>query len=156
MNITHDHSTDKLRVQLTAEETAILASGGAINTNDVWIKGTVGIKVSGPAIAAGKRLAAIFEALVREREWQDDKYGPVIMRNANGEDMYDHNTPLQGKGGHELGTWLIILEKELEEAKVAAVHGGSKATSGRNSIRQELVQVAAVCVAALEQHGLEE
>lgn len=93
--------------------------------------------------------AKIFSAILDERNFQDEKYGPVTTGT--------HPAHIvQGPGGHELGTWLIILEKELEEAKKAAVHGGSKDTSGRNSIRQELVQCAAVCVAALEQHGLEE
>lgn len=102
------------------------------------------------------RLQEIILAVKAERKFQDDKYGPVQLRDAKNAVVYDHNRVVQGPGGHELGTWLIILEKELEEAKRAAVHGGSKDTSGRNSIRQELVQCAAVCVAALEQHGLEE
>lgn len=102
-------------------------------------------------------LVAIFEAIIRERQFQHGKYGPVLTRSQNIDGGGWHPGPvIQGPGGHELGTWLIILEKELEEAKVAAVHGGSKATSGRNSIRSELIQCAAVCVAALEQHGLEE
>jgi hypothetical protein len=94
------------------------------------------------------KLQDIVLAIKAERKFQDKKYGPVLNPMVTG--------PEQGPGGHELGTWLIILEKELEEAKKAAVHGGSKETSGRNSIRSELVQCAAVCVAALEQHGLEE
>lgn len=102
-------------------------------------------------------LAAIFGAIIRERQFQHTKYGPVLEQSINIDGGGYHPGPMiQGPGGHELGTWLIILEKELEEAKVAAVHGGSKATSGRNSIRSELIQCAAVCVAALEQHGLGE
>lgn len=96
-------------------------------------------------------IAGVFEAIAKEREWQDQKYGPVLdfPRDGIGE-------MLQGPGGHELGTWLVILEKELEEAKTALVHGGSKAKQGRDTIRAELVQIAAVAVAALEQHGLQE
>ena len=103
------------------------------------------------------KLNDIYMAIVKEREFQDQKYGPVLQPAVSthaGNPYIDGET--QGPGGHELGTWLIILEKELEEAKKAAVHGGSKEMSGRNSIRSELVQCAAVCVAALEQHGLEE
>lgn len=83
--------------------------------------------------------SAIFAAIVDERQFQDQKYGPIT-----------------GKGGHELGAWLIIAESELAEAKKALVHGGSKEVKGRDTIRAELVQLAAVCVAALEQHGLTE
>lgn len=91
------------------------------------------------------RRAEIFEAIEKERKFQDQKYGSVLTMHMN-----------QGPGGHELPGWTLVAEKELEEAKDAAVHGGSKQIKGRNSVRQELVQVAAVCVAALEQHGLAE
>jgi hypothetical protein len=47
---------------------------------------------------------------------------------------------------------MILIESELEEAKRAIVKGGK----GRDSWRQELIQVAALCCAALEQHGLED
>lgn len=87
----------------------------------------------------------IFAAIMAERQFQDKKYGPILTPQGN-----------QGPGGHELAAWTLIIEKELEEAKNAAIHGGFANTSGRNSIRAELIQVAAVCVAALEQHGLEE
>lgn len=102
-------------------------------------------------------IAGIFEAIVKERLFQDEKYGEVTTYKP----VFD-NCPAgewkleQGPGGHELGAWLIILEKELDEAKDALVHGGSKTTKGRNTIRSELVQLAAVAVAALQQHGLEE
>jgi hypothetical protein len=113
--------------------------------------------MSGSIDRIGVAFPKIMEAILRERSFQDKKYGLVLQPTYNieaGNPMIDGQC--QGPGGHELGTWLIILEKELEEAKRAAVHGGSKETSGRNSIRSELVQIAAVCVAALEQHGLEE
>lgn len=93
-------------------------------------------------------IAGIFEAIVKERAWQDKKYGPVLT-------IFPRQVK-QGPGGHELGAWLIIAESELAEAKKALVHGGSKQAKGRDSIRAELVQLAAVCVAALEQHGLQE
>lgn len=93
----------------------------------------------------------VFHAIAKEREFQDGKYGPVLDRSDIGLSI-----ETQGPGGHELGAWIIIIEKELEEAKLAVIHGGSKRAAGRDSIRSELVQVAAVCVAALEQHGLVE
>lgn len=102
-------------------------------------------------------IVGIFEAIVKEREFQDKKYGAVL----DSKPRFD-NCPAgewvteQGKGGHELGAWLIIAESELAEAKKALVHGGSKEAKGRDTIRAELVQLAAVCVAALEQHGLQE
>ena len=45
---------------------------------------------------------------------------------------------------------VLIGEAELNEAKLALIKGGE----GRNALRSELVQVGALCVAALEQHGL--
>lgn len=89
----------------------------------------------------------VFDAIELERQFQDRKYGPVSVVTGS---------TVQGPGGHELGAWLLIIEKELEEAKDAVTHGGLKKPVGRDAIRHELVQIAAVCVAALEQHGLEE
>jgi len=40
----------------------------------------------------------------------------------------------------------------LNEVKSALLKGGE----GRNSVKSELIQVAALCFAALEQHGLED
>lgn len=115
------------------------------------------IKIAaGGDMGVAARLAKIFEAIVREREFQTDKYGPVIepgLKSATGMPITDHK---QGPGGHELGAWLVILESELDEAKKALVHGGSKSVKGRDTIRAEIVQIAAVAIAALEQHGVEE
>lgn len=94
------------------------------------------------------RLLQIMNAIAQERKWQDDKYGPVLM--------HEDNDEIPGTGGHPLGEWLIIIEKELDEAKDALVHGGFQTKKGRDSIRAEIVQIAAVCCAALEQHGIEE
>lgn len=99
-------------------------------------------------------IAGIFEAIVEERGFQDKKYGAVTAYGTL--DGFNKGQVVQGPGGHELGAWLIILEKELDEAKDALVHGGGKTAKGRNTIRSELVQLAAVAVAALQQHGLEE
>lgn len=93
----------------------------------------------------------IFDAIQKERDFQDGKYGPVLYPA-----FPIGSLPIQGPGGHELAAWMLVIEKELEEAKDACIHGGANQPKGRNSIRAELVQIAAVCVAALEQHGLEE
>lgn len=77
--------------------------------------------------------AEVTQAVARERCFQNEKHGSI------------HEAP------HELGTWTILIEAELIEAKTALIKGGH----GRNSLRSELVQVAALCFAALEQHGLE-
>lgn len=71
----------------------------------------------------------VINAVLEERDFQDAKH------------QTDH---------HGMGTWLLLIESELDEAKLAAVKGGK----GRNSVRSELVQVAALCIAALEDHGL--
>lgn len=101
-------------------------------------------------------IAGIFEAIAKERKFQDEKYGPVLESGLGTYYKNGTGAPAQGPGGHELGAWLIIAEKELDECKDALIHGGSKTKKGRDTIRAELVQLAAVCVAALEQHGLEE
>jgi hypothetical protein len=82
--------------------------------------------------------SAIFNAIVRERQFQDQKYGPVNRG-----------------GGHDLTGWLIVLQKELAEAMEAATGHGKKSRTGRNTVRAEILQIAAVAVAALEQHGLD-
>lgn len=75
----------------------------------------------------------VINVVLEERDFQDEKWGPI-----------DENP-------HDLGTWLLLIESELDEAKLAAVKGGK----GRNAVRHELVQVAALCMAALENHGLD-
>lgn len=79
--------------------------------------------------------ATIFAAIEKEREYQDKKFGDIT-----------------GGGGHTPGGWALIAEFELAEAKEAMIKGGT----GRNTWRAELVQLAAVCIAALEQHGVDE
>lgn len=66
-----------------------------------------------------------------EREFQDKKWGTVQ------------------ENPHTLGEWIMIAEAELYEARLALIKGGT----GRNSVRSELVQTAAVLLACLEQHG---
>jgi hypothetical protein len=72
----------------------------------------------------------INEAIQRERNYQDAKWG--------------HWTD----GGHSPREWLAIMEAELEEAKLAWVKG-----SGDEGLLRELLQVVAVGVACMEQHG---
>lgn len=72
----------------------------------------------------------IFDAVGRERDYQDAKWG------AN---------------PHTVGEWLLIVESELQEAKGAWFKIG-----GDFGALQELLQVIAVGVAALEQHGVVE
>ena len=75
----------------------------------------------------------VVAALAKERCFQNEKHGSI------------HESP------HERGTWALLIEAELDEAKAALIKGGI----GRNSFRSELIQVAALCIATLEQHGLE-
>jgi hypothetical protein len=72
----------------------------------------------------------LYEAIDRERDYQDRKWG---LPN------------------HDLPGWLLILESELNEAKQAWVKG-----HGNEDCLRELLQVVAVGVAALEQHGVVE
>lgn len=74
------------------------------------------------------------EAILKERQWQDKKHGVIE----------EH--------GHTVGEWILIAERELAEAKEALLKGGT----GRDRPLHELVQVAATCVAALEQHGVDD
>lgn len=69
----------------------------------------------------------IFEAVGRERDYQDAKW---------------ESNP------HTVGEWLLIVESELQEAKEAWCKNG-----GDRAALIELLQVIAVGVAALEQHG---
>jgi hypothetical protein len=76
----------------------------------------------------------ITEAIIIERKFQDQKHGTVDI------------------APHTVGAWILLIEDELREAKIAAIKGGT----GRDNVIAEIVQVAALCVACLEQHGLEE
>lgn len=80
------------------------------------------------------RRKVVGAAIDVERRYQDEKWGPV-----------DTN-------GHTIGEWILIAEAELAEAKQALIKGGS----GRNSVRSEIIQTAAVLIACLEQHGVED
>ena len=77
----------------------------------------------------------VLQAVNEERHFQDVKWGTI-----------------EATGGHSIAEWVLLIESELNEAKEAVVKGGH----GRNSVKHELIQVAALVFAALEQHGLEE
>ena len=77
----------------------------------------------------------VYRMIDIERDFQDVKHGP-----------------LSESGGHTLGEWALILEAELAEFKVALIKGGK----GRDSVRSELIQIAGVAIAALEQHGVKD
>lgn len=72
----------------------------------------------------------VFAGIDREREYQERKWG------AN---------------PHTVGEWLLIAEAELAEAKQAWVKG-----HGPFDALRELLQVIAVGVACLEEHGVYE
>ncbi|RJR12830.1 hypothetical protein C4588_01640 [Candidatus Parcubacteria bacterium] len=74
---------------------------------------------------------AVFNAITEERNYQDRKWGTVKDRP------------------HSIAEWILIAEAELEEAK----HAWTKDCSDLNALK-ELLQVAAVVVAALEQHQI--
>lgn len=76
-------------------------------------------------------LTALVEKIREERIFQDQKHGSI------------EDNP------HEAGTWVLLIEAELAEAKAALIKGGR----GRDTWTNELIQVAALCCAAVEQHG---
>lgn len=80
-------------------------------------------------VAQRKAIGAILD----ERRFQDGKHGPVTTH------------------GHTIGEWIIIIESELAEAKLAVIKGGK----GRDSVLAEICQVAATAMACMEQHGTE-
>ena len=77
-------------------------------------------------------LLEVLEAVKREREYQDQKYGQ-----------------LQGRA-MSVGDWILVLEEEIAEARLAWVKGRSE-----DALR-EILQVATVAVAAILQHGVVE
>jgi hypothetical protein len=76
----------------------------------------------------------VMAAIARERLFQDKKHGSPELHP------------------HPISTWLFIMEAELNEAKLACIKGGM----GRDSIINEIIQIAATAVACLEQHGVDE
>lgn len=81
----------------------------------------------------------IFFAITRERLYQDEKYGTPEHRNLS------------------LARYLLIIRKELNEAMDAIVDEETDEETDEGALANamcELLQVAAVAVAAMEQHGI--
>lgn len=75
----------------------------------------------------------VFDAICEERRLQDEKWGS----------LEDKQQSVAG--------YLLILESELEEAKA----GWMKNKTGRHSALSEILQIASVAVACLQQYGTE-
>lgn len=78
-------------------------------------------------------LREVFAAIRAERDYQDAKYGSLTERFLS------------------LGEWLLIMEAELDEAKLGFVKSRNP-----DECLAEILQVVTVGVAALQQHGLVE
>lgn len=71
------------------------------------------------------------ESVKTERDYQDSKWGALDEKNQS------------------VAGYLVILEKELEEAK----NGWMKNKSGKDSALAEIRQIAAVAIACMQQYG---
>ena len=76
-------------------------------------------------------MSKITKAIRRERDYQEEKWGWLKKRSVQG--------------------WLLVMESELNEAKEAWVSTGLDKPALR-----EILQVIAVGVACLEEHGVVE
>ena len=72
----------------------------------------------------------IFHAIEDERDYQEAKWGT------------------NDEHPHDLGSWVLIMEGELQEAKDAFMKAKP------DEILKEILQVITVGVACLEQHGV--
>lgn len=79
------------------------------------------------------QVRVVFSAIMRERDYQDSKWGNV------------ETNP------HTIYEWIGIMEKELQEAKAAYFERPAD-----DEMLCEILQVAAVAVACMQQHGLVE
>lgn len=75
----------------------------------------------------------IIDEILYERKLQDFKWGSIEEKKQS------------------VAGYLLIIRKELEEAE----QGWMKNIEGKHSSLSEIKQIAAVCVACLQQHGLE-
>jgi len=75
-------------------------------------------------------LYEVFSAIAQERWYQDIKWGDEKPQSLAG--------------------YLLVIERELSEAK----EGWNKDLPGKSAPLNELVQVAAVCVACLQRYGV--
>ncbi len=80
-----------------------------------------------------RSIQEVMEKIQEEREYQDNKWGSLQERSQS------------------LPGYLLILKKELEEAEA----GWMKNVSGRDSAMSEILQIAAVAVAAMQEYGFE-
>lgn len=78
-----------------------------------------------------EQLSQAIQALVWERNYQDQKHGTI------------ENHP------HEVGAYLTLLRVELREAEEAWAHHHDDLAA-----LAEIVQIGAVALACLEQHGI--
>lgn len=85
-----------------------------------------------PKAVMAHRQDKAFDAIRRERDHQDNKWGTV----------QEHP--------HTVAEWMLIMRKELQEAEQAWMKGGDE------DAMREMLQVVAVGVAAMEQHGIHE
>lgn len=81
--------------------------------------------------------AAVVDAVEIERRFQDGKWGPI------------ETNP------HTLAGWLLLMRKELDEAEMALIKGGTGRDAVMQEILQEILQVVALGAAAIEQHGVD-
>ena len=72
------------------------------------------------------------ESIKLERDYQDSKWGSLEEKQQS------------------VAGYLVILEKELEEAK----NGWMKNKPGKDSALAEIRQIAAVAIACMQQHGI--
>ena len=79
-------------------------------------------------LAAGRD--DVYKAISEERDFQDHKWGTIEQHP------------------HEVGAWLVIIDKLVEDAKHAFV-----SNRGNYGALDELRKIAAVAVACMEQHG---
>lgn len=77
-------------------------------------------------------LDEVFNSVLEERMYQDAKWGSLEEKQQS------------------IAGYLLILEAELEEAKA----GWMKNKEGRHSALSEILQIAAVACACLQQHGV--
>lgn len=83
-----------------------------------------------PTPAKRLALADVFDLIRGERAYQDAKWGPIDSH------------------GHEVGSWVLIVSNLVNDAMRSWV-----TQPGDKAALAEIVKVAAVAVACLEEHG---
>ena len=78
-------------------------------------------------------LEAVFGAITRERQYQDAKWGTI-----------DENP-------HRISEWIVIMKRGIDETVKGMVD-----FPGHEEALKEILQVVAVGVACLQQHGIVE